>query len=62
MDSTITIDPEAMGRMGVDALMTYKRYHMVSYYTEVGVMLVDRDSVAQYRKEGKDGNGLGEEN
>ncbi|MCI9185487.1 MAG: sugar ABC transporter substrate-binding protein [Lachnospiraceae bacterium] len=62
LDSTITIDPEAMGRMGVDALMTYKRYHMVSYYTEVGVMLVDRDSVAQYRKEGKDGNGLGEEN
>ena len=47
IDSTITIDPEAMGRMSVDALMTYKRYHMVSYYTEVDTMLVDRALAAQ---------------
>ena len=54
IDSTITIDPEAMGRMGVDALMTYKKYHMVSYYTEVGTMLVDRASAAAYRREVRD--------
>ena len=47
IDSTITIDPEAMGRMSVDALMTYKRYHMVSYYTEVDTMLVDKALAAQ---------------
>ncbi len=55
LDSTITIDPEAMGRMSVDALMTYKKYHMVSYYTEVGTMLVDQASVAEYRREDQDG-------
>lgn len=51
IDSTITIDPEAMGRMSMDALMTYRRYHMVSYYTEVDTMLVDGASVPQYRRE-----------
>ncbi len=51
IDSTITIDPEAMGRMSMDALMTYRRYHMVSYYTEVDTMLVDGNSVLQYRRE-----------
>jgi len=55
VDSTITVDPGAMGRMGVDALMTYKKYHMVSYYTEVGVMLVDRGTAASYG--GEDGHG-----
>ncbi|MCB7319019.1 substrate-binding domain-containing protein [Lacrimispora sp. 210928-DFI.3.58] len=55
IDSTITIDPEAMGRMSVDALMTYKKYHMVSYYTEVDTMLVDRTSAAEYRRENMDG-------
>lgn len=55
IDSTITIDPEAMGRMSIDALMTYKKYHMVSYYTEVDTMLVDRASVAEYRREHEDG-------
>lgn len=61
IDSTITIDPEAMGRMGVDALMTYKKYHMVSYYTEVGTMLVDRSSAAAYRREVQDDEGSGTE-
>lgn len=51
IDSTITIDPEAMGRMSMDALMTYRRYHMVSYYTEVDTMLVDGASAPQYRRE-----------
>lgn len=51
IDSTITIDPEAMGRMSMDALMTYRRYHMVSYYTEVDTMLVDGTSAPQYRRE-----------
>lgn len=55
IDSTITIDPEAMGRMSIDALMTYKKYHMVSYYTEVDTMLVDRSSVAKYRRESENG-------
>lgn len=55
IDSTITVDPEAMGRMSIDALMTYKRYHMVSYYTEVDTMLVDQSSAAAYRRENEDG-------
>lgn len=55
IDSTITVDPEAMGRMSIDALMTYKKYHMVSYYTEVGTMLVDRDSMSEYGRENEDG-------
>lgn len=54
IDSTITVDPEAMGRMSIDALMTYKKHHMVSYYTEVGTMLVDRISAAAYRREKED--------
>ncbi|MCI8659241.1 MAG: sugar ABC transporter substrate-binding protein [Lachnospiraceae bacterium] len=54
IDSTITIDPEAMGRMSIDALMTYKQYHMVSYYTEVDTMLVDRTLAAEYRREMED--------
>lgn len=55
IDSTITIDPEAMGRMSIDALMTYKKYHMVSYYTEVNTMLVDQAMAARYRRENEDG-------
>lgn len=55
IDSTITIDPEAMGRMSIEALMTYKNYHMVSYYTEVDTMLIDRDLAARYRREAADG-------
>lgn len=55
IDSTITIDAEAMGRMSVDALMTYIRYHMVSYYTEVDTMLVDRAMAAEYRRGDQDG-------
>lgn len=51
IDSTITIDPAAMGRMSMDALMTYKKYHMVSYYTEVDTMLIDRNSASRYRRE-----------
>lgn len=54
IDSTITIDAEAMGRMSVDALMTYKKYHMVSYYTEVDTMLIDRTMAADYRREERD--------
>lgn len=48
IDSTITIDPEAMGRMSIDALMTYKKYHLVSYYTEVDTMLIDKELAARY--------------
>ena len=44
-----------MGRMSVDALMTYINYHMVSYYTEVDTMLVDRSMAAAYRREERDG-------
>lgn len=51
IDSTITIDPAVMGRMSMDALMTYKKYHMVSYYTEVDTMLIDRKSASGYRRE-----------
>ncbi|HJC67536.1 MAG TPA: substrate-binding domain-containing protein [Candidatus Enterocloster excrementigallinarum] len=54
IDSTITIDPEVMGRMGIDALMTYKRYHMVSYYTEVDTQLVEQSNVADFRRENGD--------
>lgn len=57
IDSTITIDPEAMGRMSIDALMTYKKYHMVSYYTEVDTMLIDKELAAGYGR----GDGDGEE-
>lgn len=55
IDSTITIDGEAMGRMSVDALMTYIRYHMVSYYTEVDTMLVDQAMAAEYGRGDQDG-------
>lgn len=55
IDSTITIDPEAMGRMSVDALMTYKKYHMVSYYTEVDTMLIHQELAERYRREAADG-------
>lgn len=51
IDSTITIDPEALGRLSVDALMTYRTYHMVSYYTEVDTMLVERSVAEDYGKE-----------
>ncbi len=60
IDSTITVDPEAMGRMSVEALMTYKTYHMVSYYTEVDTRLIDKASVADYRREYKRGEEDGE--
>lgn len=62
IDSTITIDPKAMGHMSVDALMTYKKYHMVSYYTEVGTRLIDRTSSAEYRREEEDGETFVSEN
>lgn len=61
IDSTITVDPKAMGRMSIDALMTYKKHHMVSYYTEVDTMLVDRISAAEYRRENEDGEVSGME-
>lgn len=51
MDSTITIDPKELGRMSVNALMTYKNYHMVSYYTEVKTMLIDQEEAGKYREE-----------
>lgn len=51
IDSTITIDPAAMGRMSVDAMMTYKRHHMVSYYTEVNTRLIDAVSAEEYQRE-----------
>ena len=35
--------------------MTYLKYHMVSYYTEVDTMLVDRSLAAEYRREVRDG-------
>ncbi len=50
MDSTITIDPKELGRMSVDALMTYKNYHIVSYYTEVKTMLIDQEEAGKYRE------------
>jgi ribose transport system substrate-binding protein len=55
IDSTITVDPAAMGRMSMDALMTYKKYHMVSYYTESDTMLIDRDSIEPYRRSRENG-------
>lgn len=55
IDSTITIDPEAMGRMSIDALMTYKKYHLVSYYTEVDTMLIDKELAARYGRGDMDG-------
>ncbi|MFR5601751.1 MAG: sugar ABC transporter substrate-binding protein [Lachnospiraceae bacterium] len=55
IDSTITVDPEAMGRMSIEALMTYKKYHMVSYYTEVDTRLVDQSSAAEYQEEKQNG-------
>ncbi len=58
IDSTITVDPQAMGRMGIDALMTYKKHHMVSYYTEVDTLLVDRQSAAEYREGNADGESM----
>ncbi len=54
LDSTITIDPRAMGRMSMEALMTYKQYHMVSYYTEVGTRLIDQAEAGEYGKEEDD--------
>lgn len=58
MDSTITIDPKELGRMSVDALMTYKNYHMVSYYTEVKTMLIDRQEAEKYREEANENETL----
>ncbi len=50
LDSTITIDPGVLGQVSVEALMTYIQYHMVSYYTEVDTMLIDGDTVQDYRE------------
>lgn len=55
LDSTITIDPVSMGRMSMEALMTYKKHHMVSYYTEVDTMLIDRAEAFRYRREKENG-------
>ncbi len=43
IDSTIISDLKEMGRQSVDALMNYKKYHMVSYYTEIETDLLDRE-------------------
>lgn len=53
LDSTITIDPQAMGQVSMDALMTYIRYHMVSYYTEVDTMLIDQATATAYLEGGE---------
>lgn len=53
LDSTITIDPAAMGRISMEVLMTYKKYHMASYYTEVDTMLIDQEAAAVYGEGGE---------
>lgn len=54
IDSTITIDPEDLAVMSIDALMTYKEHRMVSYYTEVETVLIDREQAVALRKERAD--------
>ncbi len=44
IDSTITIDAAALGRESVKAMITYLKYNMVSYHTEIGNTLVDSTS------------------
>jgi len=51
IDSTITVDAKRLGQLGVEALMTYKKYHMVSYYTEVGTQVIEQQNLALYREE-----------
>lgn len=45
IDSTITIDPAVLGREGMEAMMTYLQWNMVSYHTEVSTQLIDGTSV-----------------
>lgn len=51
IDSTITIDPVELGRKGMEAMMTYLTYHMVSYYTEVDTQLIDE--ITEWETEGQ---------
>ncbi len=48
IDSVITINPLKLGTMAVDALSAYRMHGMVSYYTEVGSEIVDRENVDTY--------------
>lgn len=45
---SIAIDPESLGRLGIDAMMQYRSYHMTSYYTEVKTVLIDQSNAASY--------------
>ena len=45
---SIAIDPDSLGRMGVDAMIQYLRYHLTSYYTEVKTVLIDKSNAASY--------------
>ena len=51
IDSSITVDSRKMGQMSVEALMSYREHHLVSYYTEVGTRLVDQHNVEAYWEE-----------
>lgn len=41
IDSTIVVDAQQLGRLGVDAAVCFLQNHLVSYFTEVGTRLVD---------------------
>lgn len=47
VDSTITVDPEMLGRLSVDAMVSYLRSHMVSYFTSVDTRLITRESLGE---------------
>ena len=49
--AVISTDPVQLGEESVRQLMTYQKYHMVSYYTEITPVLIDASNVQQYRKE-----------
>lgn len=49
IDSTITMDSRQLGQLGVEALLTYKKHHMVSYYTAVDSQVVDRYNASAYQ-------------
>jgi len=40
IDSTIVVDAQQLGRLGVDAAVCFLENHLVSYFTEVGTRLV----------------------
>ena len=47
IDSSIVVDAASLGRLGTEAMVTYLRYHLVSYFTEVNTELIDQAALME---------------